>query len=83
MLFLESEFVEVEEAYLKHNQTTRHTRLDQKLIQAKLFRLWESYDGNRPKNGSYKLLKKSSTSLHQKYDSDWMLIELCVECICV
>jgi hypothetical protein len=58
MLFLESEFVEVEEAYLKQNQTTRHTRLDQKLMQAKLFRLWENYDEKREKNGSYKLLKR-------------------------
>jgi hypothetical protein len=58
MLFLESEFVEVEEAYLKQNQTTRHTRLDQKLMQAKLFRLWENYDESREKNGSYKLLKR-------------------------
>jgi hypothetical protein len=58
MLFLESEFVEVEESYLKQNQTTRHTRLDQKLMQAKLFRLWENYDESREKNGSYKLLKR-------------------------
>ena len=58
MLFLESEFVELEEAYLKQNQTTRHTRLDQKLMQAKLFRLLENYDESREKNGSYKLLKR-------------------------
>jgi hypothetical protein len=58
MLYLESEFVEVEEAYLKQNQTTRNTRLDQKLMQSKLFRLWENYDEKREKNGIYKLLKR-------------------------
>nr|CAH0105089.1 unnamed protein product [Daphnia galeata] len=50
MLFLESEFVEVKEAYLKQHQTTRTTRLDNKLIQAKLFKLWESYEKKREKN---------------------------------
>jgi hypothetical protein len=58
MLFLESEFFEVEEAYLKQHQTTRTTRLDNKLIQAQLYKLWESYEKKRGKNGSYELLKK-------------------------
>jgi hypothetical protein len=39
MLYLESEFVNVEEAYLKQNQTTRTTSIEKKLIQAKFFML--------------------------------------------
>lgn len=47
LLHTESEFVEVEAAFLKQNQTTRSTRLNQEVIQAQLFSLWESYDKNR------------------------------------
>ena len=39
ILYLESEFVDVEEAFLKQNKTTRTKSLENKLIQAKLFRL--------------------------------------------
>ena len=36
LLFSESEFVQVEKAYLKLHQTTRPTRLEQKVLQTKL-----------------------------------------------
>jgi hypothetical protein len=36
LLFAESEFVQVEEAYIKQNQTTRHTQLGQKVLQHQL-----------------------------------------------
>ena len=55
-LFAESEFVQVEEAYLKQNQTTRHTQLGQKVLQHQLFVLWEDYD--RDKTDTYRLLQK-------------------------
>lgn len=38
-LHQESEFVEVEEAFLKQNTATRRTRLDQEIIQAELYHL--------------------------------------------
>ena len=56
LLFAESEFVQVEEAYLKQNQTTRHTQLGQKVLQHQLFVLWEDYD--RDKTDTYRLLQK-------------------------
>jgi hypothetical protein len=60
---LQNQFVQVEEAYLKQNQTTRHTGLGQKALQHKLFKLWEDYD--RDKTDTYRLLQKL-TRLYSK-----------------
>nr|CAH0099060.1 unnamed protein product [Daphnia galeata] len=60
----ESEFVQVEEAYLKQNQTTRHTQLGQKVLQHQLFVLWEDYD--RDKTDTYRLLQKLTRLSHRR-----------------
>ena len=71
LLFAESEFVQVEEAYLKQNQTTRHTQLGQKVLQHQLFVLWEDYD--RDKTDTYRMLQKLTrlyTKTIKNFDDD-------------
>ena len=58
-------------AYLKQNQTTRHTQLGQKVLQHQLFVLWEDYD--RDKTDTYRLLQKLTrlyTKTIQNFDDD-------------